>query len=178
MNPFEEASGIENEALQILIPYCVSFCESKNQIVSTTGQLFAQKFVGDLVAKFKSTDKAKSIEVKSEARNRYGNLFLESWSNKSMWSLGWLYTSQADLLWYYFVEDDELYVVRVEELRRWCFGFNGEGNVYRYDEKPQSKYTQRNDTWGWCVPIADLSGVSSFKGPLSPRSKMTVEATN
>ena len=93
--------------------------------------------------------------------NRYGRLYLEEWSNRSRYNPGWLLKLETDYLFYHFIENDELYILDFPSLQRWAYvepslrtGFPG--RLYDYDSRPQRKRVQRNDTWGRCVPIADL----------------------
>jgi len=55
-----------------------------------------------------------------------------------------------DILLYYFIKERLLYSIDFFKLRSWAFM---DGNIYKYPEKPQGKYSQLNDTWGRCVPI-------------------------
>ena len=102
-------------------------------------------------------DKPFGIELKAEQSNRYGNLFLETWSNRKWRTLGWMYKLRGDSLFYYFVEEKELWTLRVDSLLDWAFGADtGDGQIYRFPEKKQCKHDQKNDSWGRCVPIAVL----------------------
>lgn len=164
--------------MRVLIPYARSLGNGR-MLVQTDDQPFVQKFIGDLIAKFKDTE---TIEVKAEKANKYGTLFLESWSNRAYFTHGWMHTSRASLLWYYFVESDELYTVSLDELKRWAFAHDtersGHSNISRYPERLQSKYVQTNDTWGWSVPICDLQKyVNGFEGPVSPIGVMRKKAS-
>jgi hypothetical protein len=107
------------------------------------------------------------VEFKVEESNKYGNFFLETWSNRNLESRqsyadrgnnqGWLYHLKSDFLFYYFLDSDDLYIFDLFTLKRWAYGHGDvSGNIYRFPEKPQSKHAQLNDTWGRCVPIAVL----------------------
>lgn len=121
-----------------------------------------QRFCGDVLVV--RADNAKYIEIKAEVTNLHGNLFVETWSNLSRRNRGWIWKCQADWLWYYFVTEHQLYIMPMRTLQRW---FYAHGN--RYPEKKQGKYDQLNDTWGRCIPIADLqAGMSEFQGPVDP----------
>lgn len=171
MNSFRSAKEIEAEGLRHCIPYCEKF-HSSGHLVMTDGQLFVQKFIGDMVIKDKES-KTRTIEFKAEAENKYGNLFLESWSSLGFLSPGWMNTSLAMDLWYYFVKERELYMLSMVELKRWAFAKNERetmANIYQFPERRQAKYEQSNDTWGWCVPIAELKRRKSLEmvGPVNP----------
>lgn len=124
-----------------------------------------QEEVGDMIFTAKDGS-ARSVEVKIEQVHT-GNLFLETWSNKNLDSreshasrgstLGWMYKVKADLLFYYFLPNDKLYVFDFFVLKRWAFGCDGrEGRRREYKEVMQKVHTQMNDTWGCLVPIEDL----------------------
>jgi len=122
-----------------------------------------QKCFGDLVVT--ANEIGKIIEIKAELKNTHGNLFIETWSNRSSFTPGWLLKCQADWIWYYFVEDKQLYHIAMNELRTW----SNTGAIFNYPERCQKKYEQLNDTWGRCVPIEVLRReLASFRGPVNP----------
>ena len=163
MTAFDVASRVEAEAMLDLLPYAQSLSV---QLIETKGQLFVQKHYGDFIARSKRGG-VKLVEVKAERENIHGNLFIEHWSNRSRSTLGWMHTSEADQLWYYFVKSRELYFVEFDVLRNWGIK---DGNLFDCQSKRQNKYDQLNDTWGWCVPITRLKSElgEKFGGPLDP----------
>jgi hypothetical protein len=126
---------------------------------------------GDLIVKRAVKDKHELVELKIEETNIYGNLFIETWSNKNWWNPGWLYKTKADWLFYYFIKEDQLYQMKMENLRRFLFETHNTGKVEtfaKYQEKPQKKYNQPNQTFGLCVPISDLlkqTGLIIYSNP-------------
>lgn len=158
MSAFEQASKIEKMAREELLPWLIHICE---KVEDTTDYSFLQKILGDFIVTRR--DKVSSLELKAEHENGYGNFFLETWSNRKWFNPGWMITSQADYLLYYFVTERELYVISMPRLKEWAFcdyideqGNQHAGHIYNYREKPQGKYNQLNDTWGRCVKIADV----------------------
>ena len=158
-NAFSVACQIEAEGQKVLMPWLSRRYE--NVILNVGGRLsrelqrnadvFVEK-AGSIIA----------IELKIEAENKYKNLYLESWSNKSRFNPGWMLKSDADTLLYYFLDSDEGFAFDFKKLRTWAFD---DWQITRYPEKPQGKYSQLNDTWGWCVPIQvcfDAAGVGKF----------------
>lgn len=157
MSAFQQAKNVEEIACQHILPWLAANCE---RVEPTDSSEFLQRHWGDFVQVLRDGT-VRSIELKAEARDAYGNFFLETWSNRCapFWTLGWLYTCKSDWLFYYFVEERRLYVLDMRRLRLWAFGdgvTQAEGNLYRYPEKLQGKYGQKNATWGRCVPIVDL----------------------
>lgn len=97
-----------------------------------------------------------AVECKVEFAHT-GNLFLETWSNKSRINPGWMMHLKADILLYYFLEQGILYSIALPKLQAWAFGVTEETErIAMYPLKPQKKYQQLNDTWGRCVPVSAI----------------------
>lgn len=172
MNAFPTCVAVEQESLARLHPY-LQYRSDGHYVLTHKGRLarLLQEQAGDVLL----NDKAGtlwSLECKAERSNEHGNFFLESWSNKSRFNPGWFWKVDSDLLLYHFLNDDdeknrdEVYVMRLAELRAWAFETESSGRwrLCRWKERLQGKYEQRNDTWGFCVPIdAVLAGVKSAK---------------
>jgi hypothetical protein len=115
-----------------------------------------QKTLGDACAMMGG--KTTWFELKAE-ETWTGNLFLETWSNRPV-SPGWMFTSRADYLLYYFRTEPiaRLYFFHMPTLQKWAFGEGDRsGAIYAYREVRQRKSKQRNDTTGRCVPINVLT---------------------
>lgn len=82
-----------------------------------------------------------SVEVKTELEDKYGNLFLETWSNKSSGRRGWIYTCKSDWFIYQFINESWGYMFETKNLQSWFETCN-------VPEKPQRKWVQNNDSWG------------------------------
>jgi hypothetical protein len=157
MNSFEYCQRIEEQGYELVKPYLgQNFDEyvyvntvERNELVSA----FQQNF-GDLIVK---KNKALFfIDLKTETEDKYGNLFLETWSNKKRRTPGWFPPEvgvKADFVYYIFLKQRTLYILDLPKLRKWAFE---DGNIEDYPEKMQNKYDQLNDTWGRCVKIKDL----------------------
>lgn len=122
-----------------------------HEIQSTLGDYFMNS----------DDETAWAVEHKCEYSNRHGNFFLETFSNKSRGRPGWLWTQGADILLYHFLRDGEVYWLRLKALRAWLYGhveINGrmQPRIHAYPERQQARYDQLNDTWGYCVTIADI----------------------
>ena len=157
MNSFIACQKIENMGYELVKPYLrIQFdeyvyvnTEERNELILA----FQQNF-GDLIVK---KDKAiYFIDIKTENEDKYGNLFLETWSNKKRNTPGWFVPDvgvKADFVYYIFLKQKILYILDLPKLRKWAFN---DKNIERYPEKMQNKYDQLNDTWGRCVKINDL----------------------
>jgi hypothetical protein len=168
MNGWDRARLVEVRAMQILQRFLRDNAHDGRLVLFNKGALAKalQAEYGD--AAFNSdADTVHTVEMKAEERWT-GNLFLETWSNRNLdfrdshaergSNPGWLLKQRADLLLYYFLDNDHLIVVPLYALKRWAFGCTGQaGRIYAYPEKIQRKYEQANDTVGRVVPVADLA---------------------
>jgi len=66
---------------------------------------------------------------------------------------------RADLLLFYFLDSDDLVTAPLLRRKRWAFGSGPQDGIYAWPEKLQGRYSQRNDTWGRCVPVEHLERV-------------------
>ena len=157
MNSFEKCQKIEEAGYELIKPDLrQNFDEYVyvNTVVRNELVLAFQQNFGDLIVK-----KDKSIyfiDLKTENEDKYGNFFLETWSNKKRNTTGWFPPEvgvKADFVYYIFLQQKILYILDLPKLRKWAFE---EGNIRRYAEKMQHKFDQLNDTWGRCVKIVDL----------------------
>jgi len=90
-----------------------------------------------------------NIEIKTECSDKFGNLFIETWSDRRNKRRGWLYNlTECHGLFYVFLKQRITYVMNFEKLRHF--------DLTPYDEKPQMMHPQDNETWGHPVPIEDL----------------------
>ena len=92
-----------------------------------------------------------SVDVKTEESDKYGNFFFEYWSNRKYKTLGWGPISKMSILAYLFIEDNKLYLINFQNFKIWAYE---QENIFDFTLKPQWKYSQLNDSWGYCVPIS------------------------
>lgn len=167
-NSFRTCQDVEQRSLEILRPFIELRCHNGQYVIVEKGRLAKelQQSYGDLFFNSANDGGIYTVELKAEETNRWGNLFIEIWSNRSRWNLGWLYKLNADILLYHFLEQDEFHVMSFPELKRWLWDHESghKPRIYQYAPRVQSKHQQLNDTWGACVPIAHLrSGLATFK---------------
>jgi len=158
---FDDACTVEARSRAILEPFIHQVSLNGRYVTTDKGRLARelQKTVGDVLINTQNGG-VYAIEIKAEESRRHGNFFLETWSNLSRYTVGWLYTLNCDALLYHFLEEDELYAISMLRLKRWAFN---ERNLCKYQQKMQSKRTQMNDTWGVCVPIQVIGEQVGFK---------------
>lgn len=159
MNAFDECRKTEQASLDALYPLLSQSFDGK-LIATAKGWLAAdlQKMAGDYVAE--RNNEVVGLEIKTEKRHT-GNLFIETWSNKSRNREGWIFTTQADYVLYHFQDRNVCYVLSMRRFRDFCFTSPSKytgyaGRLFDYREVPQAKHEQKNDTWGRLVPIDDL----------------------
>lgn len=161
MNAFDAARRLEARAWVHLRPF----------IDKHTSGLYAPVVGGGILAQtvqrthdvdvlYFRGEELRGLELKCEERNKWGNFFLETWSNKSFGRArdGWMMTCNANTLLYYFLEDSQLFSIPFPQLWTWAFGDSAgdrRGNLLngRFEEKAQKRYEQLNATFGCCVPI-------------------------
>ena len=163
MNAFAEACLIEEQGFQDLLPFFRAYAYHGQIVKVAKGQLAKklQEEVGDILLNSQKDQALISFELKIEQTNRYGNLFLETWSNKSRQTPGWMCNGlMATWLGYFFIQQQELYVVQLAHLRQWAFQTASKHRhgcrIEDFKEKQQKKREQLNDTWARVVPIAVL----------------------
>jgi hypothetical protein len=157
MNSFQACQKTENQGYELVKPYLNKNFDEYVYVNTTERNdlvlAFQQNF-GDLIVK--KNGMIYFIDIKTEGEDKYGNLFLETWSNKKRNTPGWFVSDvgvKADFIYYIFLQQRILYILDLPKLRKWAFD---DKNIERYPEKMQNKYDQFNDTWGKCVKIIDV----------------------
>lgn len=174
MSGFRESQKVETRSRAILLPFLEE--HSNGRFVVTDKGPLARAFqlqCGDVLFN-DHAGRIRAVELKAEEEEKWGNFFLETWSNRNLDRMcdhcergsnqGWLYHTRADTLFYHFLDTGRLYIIDLFKLKRWAFGYGtGAGRIYSFPEKPQSKYSQLNDTHGRCVPISVVRSEVGFK---------------
>lgn len=155
---WQETCGISAEGMRRVDPYLRQISYQGRVVWTSKGPLaeFLQRSIGDAIMAT-GPDTFAAIELKTE-RKATGNLFIETWSNKSRGTPGWLWTLNTDLLCYYFLDEDRMYFVDFRRLKIWLTSRNARGQMV--GETFSEKYTKRqqlNDTHGRCVPISAIA---------------------
>ena len=161
MSSFHDCRKLENKSIEILKPFLSEVFEGS--LALTSGSRLAidlQKLCGDAIGEHNG--KMVAVEFKAEEKVS-NNLFIETWSNKSRHTTGWIYNLQSDYLVYHFVSVGKVYVCPMKRLKEFCFDHisgltKTPGRLNDYPEKRQRKHSQANDTWGRLIPIHDLLG--------------------
>lgn len=174
MSAIDTTRNIERLSLDILRPFIRQQSFQGQYVVTSKGRLSQelQLTVGDVLYN-KDSETILSIEIKAELENKFGNFFLESWSNRERFKTGWMFNVRCDWLFYHFLQEDLLYAIPFMKLLRWAFH---DRRLYDFPERKQSKYDQLNDTWGRCVPISVLQREIGLRDPFKPEQFLKTEA--
>lgn len=166
MNAFDLGRQVEQRGLDALENYLTQASFRGRFVLTHKGPLsrMLQETIGDIVLNHHRTQEMFSVELKCEESERYGNFFLETWSNRNYdpRRVGWIFTILADFIWYYFIDSDRLYVIDNRKLFTWAHELpskvieGGSGRMYDFPERTQGKYNQMNKTCGRCVPISTI----------------------
>lgn len=152
MTEYERSCEVEASGLKLLVPHLKNCCFDGELILFDAGpSKVSLQSVGDAVMRSKWSGQVLTLEFKFERAEHFGNFFLETWSNRARFKPGWFLMCQADILVYQFNSEQLAFLMKLHELRAWAY----QGDLlYGYPEKRQSKYSQRNDTWGRPIPIS------------------------
>lgn len=163
MDSFTECQSIEIQGLADVLPFIRGNAMDGRFVLTDKGRLseFLQREVGDILLNEQRNGELFSVELKSEQNNGHGNFFLETWSNRCPGGrMGWMYTLNADILLYYFLAEKTLYSMSFRRLWHWAFV---SGGIYKYPERLQTKYNQKNQTCGRCVNIEHIGREVGFR---------------
>lgn len=188
MNAFGAACKVEEQSRKILLPYIASQSDRNHYVLIDKSPLsrLLQEQVGDVFTNMNGS--LVSVELKAE-RKHTGNLFCETWSNKNLKNRdshsargsnpGWMVKSQADYLFYHFLDNDALYIIPMFDLQAWAWSGAQKGKAkkfFDYREVEQGKYDQMNDTWGRLVPVEHLKSAIPDMRRVFPRQLSTYDA--
>lgn len=170
MNAFIAACRVEDRSWEVLEPYLKTRAFDGRFVRTAKGPLSLelQKSVGDVLV---NSDRLSVTGIEVKAEERYtGNLFLERWSNRSCFTPGWFETLRTDLLWCHFLDKDVVYEIGFQRLRQWLYWHTGRGHpkCHTFVLAKQGKYEQKNDTWGYLVPVRELRDSSLIRREFHP----------
>lgn len=155
MNGYEKAIQVEKEAMPELLEFLGQQSDNGRFVLTAKGRLSRelQKTYGDALM---NTPDGSLWAVEFKVERRFtGNFFIETWSNRSRFTRGWLDHLNTNVLLYYFLDVGRLYSIDFPKLKRWAFGHaEGAGRLYSFREVKQKRHDQINDTWGRVVPVA------------------------
>lgn len=176
---FHECVKLEEESKAILLPDLQEWAkEGTLKFFDKSGDdCYEIHKYGDCELVSCETGKLVRVELKCERVDKHGNLFLETWSNRSKYRAGWMKTTLADFLVYHFLEDGKAYWIDMHKLKDWFFRKHPTPGHPQLDLYPErlTRADQPNDTWGRCVPIQDISREVEIKWTTRYPQMETVE---
>jgi hypothetical protein len=135
MSGWTDALDVEQRGQAELMPFVrEKWAEAGQVVIVANGRMaeFLQKRAGDVILK-DAAGRLVCLEFKIEETTT-GNFFLETWSNLSRYTPGWMVTLCSDYLVYYFLDTKVMHVMTVPALKHWCFQ---ERAIYRFPEVRQ-----------------------------------------
>ncbi len=123
-------SHIGSKGVKDIIVYLKSLSETFNVINVENIAGFREKDI-DLIWNRKTGYKTipVKIEVKTDKYHNTGNYFFETISNNNKNTLGCFMYTEADFIYYYFIDTKELHILPMPETRNWFLS-----NINRFKE--------------------------------------------
>jgi len=116
-----ETMNVAKEAAIAIEHYLNNLPETVNTINVEDDPLYQKKDI-DLLYFFKNQHKVKkrtSIEIKGDRHYYTGNYFFETHSNVQKNTPGCFMYTEADFLFYYYINEKELHILPMKETRAW-----------------------------------------------------------
>ena len=115
-----EVVAVADEAYKIVEEYLLGMKETVSVINVEMDSFFQKKDI-DLLWIYKTKNKCvmKTIEIKGDRYSKSGNFFLETISNDTKNTPGCFMYTEADYIFYLFIDSRELNLMPVEEARNW-----------------------------------------------------------
>ncbi|MGG3736828.1 hypothetical protein [Aeribacillus pallidus] len=115
-----EANSVAKRASRDIEEYLKSFPYTINVINVEDDPIYREKDI-DLLWNWYNNGKkvTTKIEVKGDRYYRTGNYFFETVSNKSKGTPGCFMYTEANFVFYYFVDEKELHILPMPETRDW-----------------------------------------------------------
>jgi len=116
----KSASSVAAQATTDIEKYLKSLPETVAVINVENDSTYRQKDI-DIIWRRKEREVVTevTIEVKGDRYFRTGNYFFETISNKSKGTPGCFMYTEADFIYYYFVDEKELHILPMPETRDW-----------------------------------------------------------
>lgn len=149
--PFEESLKVSKRARDDLVTWLHTLPQTL-EVRNVEDDPEFQKRDVDLIWKTKKT--CYQVEIKGDQWHQTGNFFLETNSNKERGTPGCFLYTQADLVFYYFIEPRILYILPMPLSQNW-FKFN----LSRFEERSTTTPLGNGTTYttvGRLVPINTL----------------------
>lgn len=126
----KDASKTGDKGTDIVIDW-LSKCRETLLIENVENVAYYQKQDIDLIWTYTSSEgmNKRSIEIKTDTYFHTGNYFFETISNMTRNTVGCFLYSEADYMFYYFL-NNELHIMNLPEVRKWFIE-----NQHRFEKK-------------------------------------------
>ncbi|MGI2747623.1 hypothetical protein ACRS52_02450 [Bacillus cytotoxicus] len=115
-----EAANVAKKAATDITNFLKTFEETIDVINVEDDEQYRTKDIDLLWIRNKNgVKKTTTIEIKGDRYHYTGNYFLETISNKSKGTSGCFMYTEADYIFYYFVDERELHVLPMPKTREW-----------------------------------------------------------
>lgn len=144
---YETSVEVAKQAAQEISAWLKTFDETVS-VRNVEAEPEFQKMDIDLL--WQTTRDTYRVEIKADRWHRTGNFFFETHSNKEKHTPGCMLYTQADYIFYYFIETGVLYVLPVQKTQSWF-----RKNYKRFQERATTTPvgTASYTTVGRLVPI-------------------------
>jgi hypothetical protein len=116
----EETSKVADEGTEHITDYLKYFSQIVEVINVEKVEFYQEKDIDLLAIKIEdSKEKIIRIEIKVDRHHESPNFFFETTSNNLKETEGCFMYSEADLLFYYFINTHRLYILPMEKTRAW-----------------------------------------------------------
>jgi hypothetical protein len=145
-----EASNVAKIAAEDIERFLISLKETIRVTNVEDDPVYRDKDI-DLIWKWEKNgeEKTTTIEIKGDRYHYTGNYFLETISNKSKGTPGCFIYTEADYVFYYFVDKKELHVLPMPSTKEWFLK-----NINQFTEKETS--TPFNNGNGFYITVGRL----------------------
>ena len=149
--PFDDAHKVSQHALRDILKWLKAIPQTVDIKIVEDDPVYREIDV-DLL--WTTQRRQYQVEIKGDQWHQTGNFFLETQSNKEKQTPGCFLYTQADLVFYYFIEPSILYILPMPLTRKWF-----QNNLRRFEERSTTTpvgNAQLYTTVGRLVPINTL----------------------
>src|SRR5699024_5516662 len=115
-----EAMSVAKQAATDIEAFLNGFKETIKVINVEDVEVYQEKDIDLLWRRYSNDKKVETtIEIKGDLYHYTGNYFFETISNKSKQTPGCFMYTEAEYLFYYYVNEKELHVIPMEATRKW-----------------------------------------------------------
>ena len=133
---FKDSLVIGDQGEAIVYKYLKSL-PSVEHLIDVSNNKMYQEVDVDFLAKMKDSTELK-IEVKTDTYSS-GNIYYETVSAEEVGSVGGFQKTTCDFMFYYFINMNTLYILKMDEYRKWFNSMEEEFIEKGYQKKPVNR---------------------------------------